>query len=145
LPAAQKSNSTAIIAGATVGGISILLLVFFSALWWARKGRREAEDIVDRTMPRTLEEPKEVVYTGDIGAGGRPVPYPYLADVQLPVRRPGSSSMTILVPPRPRPIQEVDGGAIEELERLPPQYQDIATPSSRRPSVARVPKHVAGV
>jgi hypothetical protein len=78
------------------------------------------------TMPIDLEEPREADYIGDTRTGGRLLPYPNVANVQHPVQRPGSSSMAILMPPQPRPIQEVDGGAIGEPDRLPPQYQDLA-------------------
>jgi hypothetical protein len=60
------------------------------------------------------------------------VQYSYPADVQ----RPGSSPLVILAPPQPRPIYEVDGGAIEEPESLPPRYQDITTGTPLPPSQA---------
>jgi len=145
LPITQRSNNTAIIVGGTIGRVLIFLLGVFSALWWTRNGSHRKRDVTGRTTP-TGEEPREVVYTGDNRDRAWPVPYSYNPDVQLPEQRPDSSSMMIMGPPQPRPIQEVDGGAFEEPENLPPHYEEgIAIPQSRRTSVARVSKRRAGV
>ena len=125
-PVARKFNSTAIIAGATVGAI-IFSLGVVSAAWWVWKSRR-GRNTLDRKLSGDLDE---TGYIGDTVADDWSAPYPYPTDMQLPVQLGAVTALS-----QPRPFKETGvGGTIEELERPPPQYQEVAAASSSsRPS-----------
>ncbi|KIM85853.1 hypothetical protein PILCRDRAFT_348066 [Piloderma croceum F 1598] len=145
-PVARKSNSIAVIAGATVGAIIIFLGVV-SAAWWIWKSRC-GRNTLDRKLSGDLDEPMETGYIGDAVADDWSAPYPYPADMQLLVQHSGYSSGAVTALPQPRPFKETGvGGAIEEPERPPPQYQEVvaASSSSRTSDVQCMSVHVAGV
>jgi hypothetical protein len=146
-PVARKSNGIAIIAGATVGA-TIIFLGVVSAAWWIWK-RRRGRNALDRKLSGDLDEPIETGYIGDAVADDWSAPYPYPADMQLLVQHSGYSLGAVTEAlPQPRPFKETGvGGAIEEPERPPPQYQEVAAASSslRMSDVQCMSVHVAGV